>query len=406
MRVKSALYIFLILFGFDSQAAGVEPAGDFTFLDAKIPPGFVPPDSDLEGGLWMKMEQFEKKLKSSPSRITGKGINDYLHSIVCRLASEYCADIRVYLTRVPNFNAMMAPNGVMIVWTGLLLRVHNEAQLAAILGHELGHYIRRHSLDRFKDAKMKTNIMQFLSIGLGAAMATGGLGSEAAYANDISQLLLISSFFAHSRASEREADKYGIQLMAKAGYDPFEAAQVWQNIIEEEENNKFKKQRPIPFFATHPNSKDRLETLGRYAGVLSEQRGLPGEKGQERYIQHMRPYWHDMLSDELNLNYLDKTEFLLSNLLANNVAPAMVHYYKGELHRLRKNEDDIHHAVHHYERAQLFDHHPAEVYRSLGLIQLKQKQHQQAYSNFHRYLELLPEATDKEMIRFYLSMEK
>ena len=54
---------------------------------------------------------------------------------------------------MPQFNAMMAPNGMMLVWSGLLLRVENEAQLAAILGHELGHYLERHSVEQLRAAK-------------------------------------------------------------------------------------------------------------------------------------------------------------------------------------------------------------------------------------------------------------
>ena len=55
------------------------------------------------------------------------------------------------LVRTPYFNASMAPNGMMQVWSGLLLRVDNEAQLAAVLGHEIGHYLARHSVERLRD---------------------------------------------------------------------------------------------------------------------------------------------------------------------------------------------------------------------------------------------------------------
>ena len=68
----------------------------------------------------------------------------------------------------------MAPNGMMVVWTGLLLRAQNEAQLAAVIGHEAGHYIKRHSLKTWLDAKARTDLMAFLSIGLAVGGVPGG----------------------------------------------------------------------------------------------------------------------------------------------------------------------------------------------------------------------------------------
>ena len=72
------------------------------------------------------------------------------------------AHTQVHLVRTPLFNASMAPNGMMQVWTGLLLRVDDEAQLAAVLGHEFGHYLARHSTERLRDAKSRSAFGAFL----------------------------------------------------------------------------------------------------------------------------------------------------------------------------------------------------------------------------------------------------
>lgn len=69
----------------------------------------------------------------------------------------------------------MAPNGMMSVYTGLLLRTQNEAQLAAVLGHEIGHYLARHSLQRFEVEQATMTATGILGMGLGAA-GLGGLG--------------------------------------------------------------------------------------------------------------------------------------------------------------------------------------------------------------------------------------
>ena len=103
------------------------------------PPRFVRPALDTdEGGLWALMDREEKRLRRSPFRIGDAVLHDYLQGIACRLGAEHCPDIRVYALRTPWFNASMAPNGMMQVWSGLLLRVDNEAwrgEIPLIEGH-------------------------------------------------------------------------------------------------------------------------------------------------------------------------------------------------------------------------------------------------------------------------------
>lgn len=381
-------------------------AEPFRPLEPKIGANFLPEKTELEAGLWMQMEQVEKDTRTSPARIRDADLNRYLRDIVCRLSQDYCKDMRVYITRTPYFNATMAPNGMMTIWTGLLLRVHNEAQLAAILGHEMGHYLRRHSLDGFKRAKFTANISMALSVGLGIAAATSAPQNAGIYSNasDISRFALLASYLSYNRSQESEADKFGIQLLSNAGYDPFEAAKVWENVIGENNVAQGNKRQRSLFFDTHPGDKDRMKTLNGYARHLTENKQSGAEKGRERFIKHMDPFWKMALEDELNLNQFGRTEFILDNLIANNISPGVTHFYKGELYRARKEEGDLAQARWHYEQALQFDSFLPETHRSLGLLQLKEKQQAQARRNFEAYLQLKPEAEDREMIEFYLAM--
>lgn len=381
-------------------------AEPFQPLESKIGANFLPDKTELEAGLWMQFEQVEKDARSSPARIRDAELNRYLHDIVCRLSQDYCKDMRVYIMRNPYFNATMAPNGMMAVWTGLLLRVHNEAQLAAVLGHEMGHYLRRHVLNRVKRAKFTANLSMALSLGLGVAAATSAPQNAGIYsdANRISQFVLIASLFSYTRSQESEADKFGIQLLSNAGYDPFEAAKVWENLIGENNAAQGNKRQRLLFFETHPGDKERMKTLNGDAQTLTKSKQSGAEKGRERFIKHMDPFWKMALEDELNLNQFGRTEFILDNLIANNISPGVTHFYKGELYRVRKKEGDLAQARWHYERALQFDSFLPETHRSLGLLQLKEKQQAQAMRNFEAYLRLAPEAEDREMIEFYLAM--
>ena len=79
-----------------------------------VQPGYQPSDGD-ERGLWSVMEHVENEIKSSKFLVRDGEVNDYIHSITCRLADKYCPNIRNYVLRTPYFNASMAPNGMMQV---------------------------------------------------------------------------------------------------------------------------------------------------------------------------------------------------------------------------------------------------------------------------------------------------
>jgi predicted Zn-dependent protease len=120
--------------------------------------------------------------------------------------------MRVYIMNVPQFNASMAPNGMMLVWTGALLRIRNEAELAFVLGHEAGHFRAQHSIRqwrRMKDTSALVSAFSVLAYGFGAPN-TAMLGSLAAYA----------SVFKFSRDMEREADRLGFEEVVENGYTP------------------------------------------------------------------------------------------------------------------------------------------------------------------------------------------
>ena len=73
-----------------------------------------------EGGLWAMMDREEVRLRRSPFAIRDQQLREYVQGIACRLAGDHCPDVRVYLIQTPLFNANMAPNGMMQVWTGLM----------------------------------------------------------------------------------------------------------------------------------------------------------------------------------------------------------------------------------------------------------------------------------------------
>lgn len=351
-----------------------------------LPGRFSRPDlATDEGGLWALMDREETRLRRSPFVVRDHGLREYLHGLACRLAGEHCPDIRVYPVRTPWFNASMAPNGMMQVWTGLLLRVENEAQLAAVLGHEIGHYLRRHALERLRDARSRSAFGQILGVAL------GGVGL-------IAQLALLAGAYAYSREHEREADVLGLRLMREAGYDPREAAKVWDNLREElaagAGGDPAKKS---VLFATHPATDERSASLK----VLASEGG--GATGEQEYARRIAPFLYELMEDELRRAQYDETLVLCERLLRRQPERADLLYFRGEARRLRNGPGDTELALEDFQQALARGSEPPALHRSLGYVYLQRADRPAARNSFKRYLDAAPQAADAALIQHYLT---
>ncbi|HTZ78665.1 MAG TPA: M48 family metallopeptidase [Stellaceae bacterium] len=352
--------------------------------EGPISAGYRPSLTSEEGGLWEEMDKAEHETRISRFRIRDAELDAYVKEIVCRLAAQQCADVRVYVMRVPYFNAEAAPNGMILVWSGLLLRTQNEAQFAAILGHELGHYIQRHSLQRMREIRDKASAAAWLGASFGAA---GGLAG----------LALLGGIPGFSRDQEREADRIGFELMTKAGYRPSEVPRIWQNVIAERDSDPEHKERDV-FFKAHPDPEERETTLRR----LADAAGPIGDTYVERYQGQIRSLRGSMLEDELKLREYPRTLVVLQEIVATVGEDGEIAYYTGEVYRQRDGTGDAKKAREAYERAIALGGFPPELHRSLGLMQMRAGEKVQAQQSFARYLQLRPEASDRAMIQTYL----
>jgi beta-barrel assembly-enhancing protease len=341
-----------------------------------------------EGGLWAIMDREETRLRRSPFLMRDAALRDYLQGIACKLGGEHCADIRVYPVRTPFFNASMAPNGMMQVWSGLLLRVDNEAQLAAVIGHEIGHYLQRHLVDRLRDAKSRSAFGTFLAL-FGAVGLVG-------------QLAMLAGSFGFSRDQEREADTIGLTLMTQAGYDPREAAKVWDNLrAEMKAAPGGDPTKNSPMFATHPPSDERSATLARLA-----ESATGGFLGESEYGTRLAGLQFDLLEDELKRGQYSETVVLLDRLVERTPKRAELLYIRGEARRLRAGEGDLDSALLDLARAAELGKEPAQTHRAMGYIHQRREQGPQARDAFTRYLERSPNAPDANLIRLYITEAK
>lgn len=340
------------------------------------------------------MDREEDKLRHSRFLMPEAGLREYVADIACRLAGTHCPDMRVYLLRTPFFNASMAPNGMMQVWSGLLLRVSSEAQLAAVLAHEIGHYLKRHSIERLRDARSKSAFGQFLGMALGVAGA-GSVGS-------LAQLGVLASLFAFSREQEREADMVGLELMHAAGYDPLEASHVWRDLMTETEGDAEARDSAV-LFATHPAPQERRTTLETAARTLAEQ--SPGERHAARYLTQLGPVRMSLLQDELRRRKPEASIRVFDRLLGDMPGDGQLLYARAEALRLRGQPGDAAQALMALDAAEASPLRPVEALRLRGQMLRQQGDSPGARRAFARYLELRPDAPDAPLIRSYLEDE-
>ncbi|HSN41892.1 MAG TPA: M48 family metallopeptidase, partial [Burkholderiales bacterium] len=148
-------------------------------------------------------------------------------------------------------NAWCMPGGKIAVYTGLLDKLRpSDDELAAVLGHEIAHALREHGRERASQ-----QAAQQIAVGvIGAAVGLGSLGSN------VADLVADVTFgLPYSREFEREADRIGVELAARAGYDPRAAVTLWQKM------SKNGGGEPLQFLSTHPSSESRIEDLRTYA---------------------------------------------------------------------------------------------------------------------------------------------
>lgn len=359
-------------------------------LEAEPPVGYRPPAGSSEASLWFSSDRIEAQLKRSQFVVRDPALNDYVTDMACRLGGDHCRDMRVYVTRQPVFNASMLPNGVMTVNTGLLLRAENEAEVAAVIGHEIGHYLRRHSLYRHQA------MLNSLGPSLVFAVAFGALGVPAG--GDLANLAIIASQFAYSREHEREADRYGQQLMARNGYELQAAEQMWRHLIAEAAAMPGERSREI-VFATHPDPENRIAELAARRPSFAVSGSTAG---RDRFLAATRGARLWMVRDEVRKRTPGPTLVLLDRLLRAEADNPVLLFGKGEVHRLRDAEGDAAAAATAFTQAVAAPDAPPIAWRSFGFLEQRRQNYAAAAAHFRAYLDREREAEDRALLEGFI----
>ena len=244
--------------------AGAERSAN-DLLSAAKDPIFIPEAQEVAMGL----ETAASALKQYPLH-PAKGLQDYVSGVGRRLAAASDRPGLAYTFTVvdsPQVNAFACPGGPVFITTGILRKLKDEAELAAVLGHEVGHVVRQHGLRRMQRAMVAQ---------LGLGLLQGTMGDKSGFLKLAGPFAANLLLLRNGREAELESDEQGLQNASRIGYDPSAMVGVQEMLMAQGAGGQglF-----AEVFASHPPSEARIAQaralLPRFAG--------PSERGAAAY---------------------------------------------------------------------------------------------------------------------------
>ena len=367
-------------------------------MEPLIGPGYKPTDRD-ELGMWQQMARVEEEVAGSNLLINDPPLNHYLQGLIGKVGGPAARDMRIYLARIPEFNAVMFPTGFAVVFSGLLLRMRNEAQLAGVIAHESGHFLRKHQIRQWRDMRTKSDV--FAMLAMGAGVAGGAAGIATGNMVQLAQLGTLLSLFQYNRTLEAEADATGIRQLAQAGYSPMAMSETWDQLIREQDASaryrRKKRDRGYSLFATHPAPESRMADLRLSAAEVT----VPGrayDDGRARYLTAIGAIRPMLLDDQVKLNDPGASQYIVETLAIDGWN-GLLRYYEAEVWRLRNRKGDDARAALGYAAAIGFPDAPPDAWRWHGVMLQKAGRLAEAKAAYARYLAMAPNAPDAPFIR-------
>ena len=345
--------------------------------------------------LWQKSEAEQRVLESTGFIYQDVELEAYLNNVVAKLQPQVASadlPIRVKVIKNAYLNAFAYPNGVIYIHAGLLARMDNEAQLAAVLAHEMTHCTQRHALRafrRFKDRRsFLTTVQQALMANKGLQELAGNLGFTGS----------LAAVRGYTRELEKEADRLGIDLMIKAGYDHEEALFLFDYLVTEIEREGL--QEPF-FFGSHPKVRERIDNLQNLPDDRYAVR-KPATKNSEIFLKKIEKVILDNAGQDLRIGRFQAARRGAEKYLRINPDDTRAYFMLGEIYRQRGQADDTRKAIKFYNRAIFLDPSYADPHKAIGLIHYKKGQRALAKKFFESCLQLSPDSPDKAYIQAYL----
>jgi predicted Zn-dependent protease len=382
MRAAALLAVVLLA---GCATSTLAPDGSETALEAD------------EKRLWQRSDEEQRAIERSGLLYAGDELDAYVNQVARRLTPPELyrrIPFRVRILANPRLNAFAFPNGVIYIHTGLLARLDNEAQLAALLGHEMTHATHRHAIREARDTKNKRAWLAGIQTTLGGLPGIGGLASV------LGEIGATAAVTGYSRDLERQADVEGLRRAVTAGYDPAEAPKLFHMLKREAEQEKV--QAPL-FYATHPRLQERIAT---YEDMLRTEfrEGRGGVTNAAVFRDKTSRVVLDSAWMDLRAGRFDAARQGAERYLARKANDARGHYVLAETLRQQGERAVAVQAIPHYLKAIAADRSYPDAHKGLGLVHFQLGEKPQAKRALETYLSISPQANDRAYIEEYIRL--
>lgn len=367
------------------------------------PAGFVGDEAQFMGAASQEMAKLRQQLKVVNDPELQAYVDRVGRSLVPKWVDPKQFQFTFTLVDDPSLNAFAMPDGTVVVHSGLLAVLENEAQLATVLGHEIGHATHRHGYRGYKSQQKKQTLFGLGSVLAGvlvgqamdstAAGLVTGLGTNLAYQ---------ASTNGHGRKLEDEADEIGLYYMVEAGYDYMEAPEVWRVF-----GRYTKDQDKVSnfFFSDHSTHAARIKNLTKainadYRAEVPRTTLRTGEEEHEKAVAKLK-------QQTARANF-QKQEYAqaargLAEAVERNPNDARAQYDLGRVLWAQGGAKNAERVLEAYGSAIQADPTLAEPWRDAGLVFYELRDVNRAAKAFERYLQLAPDAPEGPKIRAFLN---
>ncbi len=325
---------------------------------------------DDERRLWDNSRQSEKNIEERNLIFNDPELDAYLDKIARKLQPPAVFEkipFKIKIVKDRRINAFAFPNGFILIHTGILSRMENEAQLSMLLAHEMTHATHRHMVNEMR--KMRN--IDFIMV------------SQIAYSG-------------YSKELETEADTIGFKLMVKAGYDPREGMSLYEYLKERIEEEKINE----PFFlGTHPYVQDRINNLEKLVSQYTHEKKKSDNTVFLKKIHNVVLENGELSLDAGQLKQAEREAEKSLKIIPGNAKAYML---LGKINKKKGDAESLKKAQNFFDQAIASDSAYPEPYREKGLMHMKKGEKDKARIALMKYVTHSDNPSDKKLIEEYI----